>query len=70
MEEERDRNSEIIAHLGALGLLSSLFRGVDHIRLSLGEALDNIMNTISNPREKYTTLSPTWIPIGNTIPLG
>ena len=48
MEEEHDRNSEILARLGALRHLSSIFRGGDHIRWSLGEALDNITNTISN----------------------
>ena len=48
MEEEHDRNSEILSRLGALRHFSSLFRGGDHIRQSLGEALDNITNTISN----------------------
>ena len=48
MEEEHDRNSEILACFGALRRLSSSFRGRDHIRRSLGEALDNITNTISN----------------------
>ena len=48
MEEENDRNYEILARLGALRRLSSIFRGEDHIRWTLGEALDNITNTIYN----------------------
>ena len=48
MKEEHDRNSEILAHLGALRRLSSILRGEDHIRQPLGEALDNITNAIYN----------------------
>ena len=48
MEEEHDRNSKILARLGALRHLSSIFRGEDHIRWTLGEALDNITNKIYN----------------------
>ena len=47
MEEKHDKNSEILARLGAMRFLSSIFRG-GGIRRSLGEALDNITNTISN----------------------
>ena len=46
MEREQDKNSEIMAHLGALRCLSSLFRGGDHLRQSLAEALDSITHTI------------------------
>ena len=48
MEEEHDRNQKIIARLGALRCLSSIFRGKEHIRRPLGEALDNITNKIYN----------------------
>ena len=48
MEEEHDRNTRILARFGALRCLSSIFRAGNHIRLSLGEALDNITNTNSN----------------------
>ena len=48
MEEEHDRNSKILAHLGALRHLSSILRGKDHIRQPLGEALDNKTNKIYN----------------------
>ena len=48
IEEEHDRNSKILARLGALRHLSSFFKGGDHIRWSLGKTLDNITNTISN----------------------
>ena len=48
MEGEQDWNSEIMARLGALRCLSSLFRGGDHLRQSLVDALDTITNTIAN----------------------
>ena len=57
MEEEHNRNSEILARLGALRRLSSLFRGGDHIRQSFGEALDNITNTISNAQGALYNIS-------------
>ena len=57
MEEEHDRNSEILACLGALRCLSSFFRGGDHIRWPLGEALDNITNTISNAQGALYNIS-------------
>ena len=47
MDEGNDRNTEILARLGALRRLSSIFRGGDQIRRSLGEALENITNTIA-----------------------
>ena len=47
MEGEQHRNSDILARLGALRCLSSMFQGVDHLRQSLAEALDTIKNTIS-----------------------
>ena len=47
-EGEEDRNSQILVCLGALKFLSSSFRGGDHLRQSLVEALDTIPNTISN----------------------
>ena len=48
MEEEHDKNSKILARFGAFRYLSSIFRGEDQIRWSLGEALENITNTIFN----------------------
>ena len=47
-EGEQDRNSQILARLGALRRLSSSFRGGDHLRQSLAEALDTI--TVHNFR--------------------
>ena len=57
MKEEHDRNSEILAHLGALRHLSSLFRGGNHIRRSLGDALDNVTNTNSNAQGALYNIS-------------
>ena len=57
MEEEHDRNSKILARLGALKRLSSIFRGGDHIRRSLGGPLDNIANTISNAQGELYNIS-------------
>ena len=48
MDEGNDRNTEILARLGALRCLSSIFRSGDQIRRSLGEALENITNAILN----------------------
>ena len=45
---EQYQNSEILACLGALRRLSLSFRGGDHLRQSLAEALDTITNIISN----------------------
>ena len=47
-EGEQDRNSDILVCLGALRNFGSLFRGGNHLRQSLAEALDTITNTISN----------------------
>ena len=57
IEEEHDRNPKIIARLGALRRLSSVFRGGFDIRQSLGEALDNITNTISNSQGALYNIS-------------
>ena len=57
MEEGHDRNSKILAQLGALRCLSSIFRGGDHIRRPLGEALDNITNTIYNAQGALYNIS-------------
>ena len=57
MEEEHIRNSKILARLGALRCLSSLYRGGDHIRRSLGEDLDEITNTISNAQGALYNIS-------------
>ena len=57
MEEEHDRNSEILTCLGALRCFSSIFRGGDHIRQSLGEVLDNITNKISNAQGPLYNIS-------------
>ena len=45
-EGEQDQNSQIIARLASLRCLSSSIRGGDHLRESLGNALDTIRNTI------------------------
>ena len=57
LEEEHDRNSKILARLGALRSLSSIFRGREHIIWPLGEALDNITNTISNAQGALYNIS-------------
>ena len=56
-EGEEDRNSQILAHLGALSRLSSSFRGGVHLRQSLAEALDTITNTISNAQGALYNIS-------------
>lgn len=50
-EEEQNRNSEILARLGALRCLSALFRGGDHLRNSLADALETIIDTIATAQE-------------------
>ena len=58
MEGEQDRDSKILARLGALRRISSLFRGGDHLRQSLAEALDTITNKISNSQgDLYNIIS-------------
>ena len=58
MEEEHNRNVKIVARMGAMRHLISLFRGGDHIIRSLGEALDNITNAIFNAqRALYNIIS-------------
>ena len=57
VEEEEDQNSQILACLGALRCLSSSFRGGDHLRQSLAEALDTITNTISNAQGALYNIS-------------
>ena len=54
---EQDRNSKILAHLGALRSLTSSFRGGDNLRLSLAKELDNITNTISNAQGALYNIS-------------
>ena len=54
MDEGNDRNTEILAQLGALRRLSSIFRGGDQIRRSLGEALENITIQLRMPMEHFT----------------
>ena len=69
MEEEHDKNYEILAWLGALRCLSSNFRGGNHIRWSLGEALDNITNTISIDHPPLPTLGTCKYLFGAPIDL-
>ena len=58
LEGEEDQNSKILARLGALRCLSSSYRGGDHLRQSLVEALDTIPNTISNAQgDLYNIIS-------------
>ena len=57
MKGEQDQNSLILAHLGALRCLSSSFRGGDHLRQSLAEALETITNTISNAQGALYNIS-------------
>ena len=56
-EGEQDHNSQILACLGALRRLSSSFRGGDHLRQSLAEALDTITNTIANAQGDLYNIS-------------
>ena len=57
MEGEQDWNSEIMARLGALRCLSALFRGGDHLRNSLADALQTITNTISSAQGALYNIS-------------
>ena len=57
MEEEHNRNVKIVARMGAMRHLISLFRGGDHIIRSLGEALNKITNTISNSQGALYNIS-------------
>ena len=47
-EGEQDKNTQIIARLVSLRLLSSSIRGGGQLRNSLVDALDTITNTISD----------------------
>ena len=56
-EGQQDRNSQIMARLGALRRLSSSIRGGDHLRQLLAKALDTIKNTIANAQGALYTIS-------------
>ena len=47
-EGEKDRNSQILARLVSLRRLNSSIRGGNHLRQSLFDSLDTIINKISN----------------------
>ena len=57
MEGEQDQTSDILACLGALRCLNSLFRGGYHLRQSLAKELDTITNTIANAQGALYNIS-------------